>query len=344
MIGNPSMTEWQIKKDDLEKWVNQLGKDSRVIAPVAEDDLILFKEISSFSDMAQDYLNTNRSVKELFFPRTEHILLYDMEKDGSKIKGPDPEFPPTIVLGTRPCDAVGVSIMDKVFSTEYKDELYLSRRQAATVVSVACPQFDESCFCTSVGYSPNSTDGSDLLLTPMSDGGYYVQAITEKGEKLIADGKAFFKKDVDKTKVKPTEAPPVRFNLKNIKPWLDGNFESDFWKRISLKCLGCGTCSYLCPSCHCFDIIDDASYKSGERIRNWDSCGFGLFTLHGSGHNPRPNQASRYRQRIMHKYKYYDENFGTGSCVGCGRCIRACPIDMNMVQILTEISEAETAP
>ena len=105
----------------------------------------------------------------------------------------------------------------------------------------------------------------------------------------------------------------------------------------ALACLGCGACAYACPVCHCFDLQDESDGKECRRLRNWDSCGFGLFTLHASGHNPRPDQSARWRQRVMHKFSIYPQKFKTLACTGCGRCSRLCQAGMAIAQTCERI-------
>ena len=131
---------------------------------------------------------------------------------------------------------------------------------------------------------------------------------------------------------------PVKFNLEEIGQKLSALFESDLWKKQSERCIGCGACAFVCPTCACFDIQEDTKGKSGKRIRCWDSCGFSLFTLHTSGHNPRSVQSQRWRQRLMHKFSYMPERLSVIGCTGCGRCSRACPVDMNLSEHLASLS------
>ncbi len=164
-----------------------------------------------------------------------------------------------------------------------------------------------------------------------------MQVCSDKGAKLINQLGDVVKRAPAGTKLPAPPEVKVKFDPEKIKTWLDENFENDFWTDISLKCLGCGACSFLCPTCHCFDIVDEANWRSGQRRRNWDCCSHPMFTKHASGHNPRPDQASRCRQRVMHKFKYFPERFGQIACVGCGRCGRACCVGQNIVGILADI-------
>ena len=128
-------------------------------------------------------------------------------------------------------------------------------------------------------------------------------------------------------------------NIKNLKEKLDKAFDASFWNEIHQKCLGCGICTFLCPTCYCFDITDEVKDEQGKRIRCWDSCMFPQFTLHASGHNPRPTYRERMRQRIMHKFNYCPENYKETFCVGCGRCIRNCPVNLDIRQIIKIANE-----
>ena len=242
------------------------------------------------------------------------------------------------VIGCRPCDAAALAVIDKVFAWDYDDVRYRARREAATVVTFACSRTGDTCFCTSVGGSPHGTLGSDVVIYDHAGQAPLIEAMSEKGEAFVsALGDAA--KPAPEGAVRPD--PPQMdetFDLDKVKPWLDDNFESDFWNERVLGCLGCAACTFLCPTCHCFDIVDEGDWQHGRRLRNWDSCAFGHFTLHAAGHNPRPNRAARFRQRVMHKFKYFPERFGMTACVGCGRCISTCGAGRSISDILTEIS------
>jgi len=196
-------------------------------------------------------------------------------------------------------------MLDKLFAWDYDDPFWQKRRAATTVVSIACDAPDEYCFCTSVGGAPDNQSGADLWLAP-TDNGLIAEPQTEKGQALV-------------------------------------DAYSDLFSEGAYKCLGCGACAFVCPTCHCFDISDDADFERGRRLRTWDSCGFSMFTQHASGHNPRPSQDGRYRQRVMHKFKYYVEKFDVTACVGCGRCSVSCPVDMNMCSVVSAIASGPAA-
>ncbi|MBL7185489.1 MAG: 4Fe-4S dicluster domain-containing protein, partial [Phycisphaerae bacterium] len=251
----------------------------------------------------------------------------------------EPLVPSTevVVMGARPCGVAALEALDKVFHWDYDDVRYSARRERTTLISFACTKPGPQCFCTSVGGSPHNTVQSDVLVFLGDDGQALMQVCSDRGAKFIDQLGDVAKPAPAGTKLPTVPEVKEKFDPEKIKTWLDESFESDFWTDISLKCLGCGVCSFLCPTCHCFDIVDEANWQSGQRRRNWDCCSHPMFTKHASGHNPRPDQASRCRQRVMHKFKYFPERFGQIACVGCGRCTRACCVGQNLVSILTDI-------
>ena len=316
---------------------------ARLVAPAREGDRIHFRPVASPDEVVPftDYINPRNSIKEFFFPRSEPLLRYARTDDGIEIQEPDTPFPPTILFGCRPCDAASLPIMDALYNWDYRDPLWNARRAATTVVAISCTRADQACFCTALGSAPNATAGADLLLTPLDPDRLLAEILTPKGEALLALKPGLFAdgtgdKQAASKPALDTLPPPL--DLDAITRWLADNFEHPRWAPSSYKCWGCGCCTYLCPTCHCFDIVDEGTYRRGQRRRNWDACQTALFTLHASGHNPRPDQAARWRQRVEHKFNYYVQKFNVRSCVGCGRCIRHCPVNMNILAQLQDIA------
>jgi len=311
-----------------------------IYAPQKKETQVVFDTIETFADMTEDYIVSNQSPKFVAFPKIEKILDFSISQEGIRQEGTQlAAFPPVVVLGCRPCDADGFDSLTAIFNWDYKDELYNERLKRTTLISISCAQKDDYCFCTSVKGHPGSTRGSDILLTRFDGGDYLAEIVTEKGKALTEKYAALFEADPGIEKDKFLAEVKPRFEVEGLVQKCMGMFEHPVWIEQSLRCIGCGACAYVCPTCACFDIQDEAAVSKGERIRCWDSCGFGLFTIHTSGHNPREVQSQRWRQRVLHKFSYMPERLGVIGCVGCGRCSRACPVDMNLSEHLINIAE-----
>jgi ferredoxin len=185
----------------------------------------------------------------------------------------------------------------------------------------------------------------DLLLTDLGDR-YLLETVTERGEELVSGSTCLRQAAPEDVALKAEIAANAEQRVsgpdtEGIKALLDGMFENSFWDELHLKCLGCGICTYLCPTCHCFDIVDEGRNGHGQRVRNWDTCQLSLFTHHTSGHNPRPTGKERMRQRVMHKFNYFVSNFGDMACVGCGRCVRECPVNLDIRAVIDGVRQAE---
>ena len=318
--------------------IDQLISDGkRVVAPRLNSGTVLYEPLADSAEMITDQL-PRRSGKEAFFPLCEDIVSY--EKEGQKVKLTDIDparFPETFLVGVRPCDAAAIPVLDAVFSWDYKDQFFLERRKKTTVIGLACTAADDACFCTAVGLSPDEKRGSDLFLLPLQGGGYLCESLTDKGEALLTAYDELFSGEISSEPIPLARPELEKVDLAKVKAWLNENFEDPAWDSIATRCVGCGACAFVCPACHCFDIVDEGTEKSGKRRKNWDACGFWKFTHHASGHNPRDGQPKRYRNRIMHKFKYYDDKFGQTLCTGCGRCIRLCPVGIDIKEIIDKI-------
>lgn len=334
------MEQFKISFEDLQELAAELLKQEYyVVIPSADGKK--FAGIKSENNFNLDpaVKPTDISMKEYFFPKSESLFFYKRSKDEFELTDADLKENKTVIIGAKPCDAAAVPVLSKVFNWDYKDEFYNKRVENTVVIGTACRYKDSFCFCESVGLSPYSEKGSDIFLYPVKDNSYLVRPVTEKGGQFIKDHSSVFN---NKTDEKPEEIvkdnAKSAFQFHEVKNWLDKNFSNDFWDNVGELCIGCAQCAYVCPTCHCFDIADEScGYDCGRRVKNWDSCQFGLFTKHASGHNPRNDQSKRYRQRISHKFKYYKDRFDEILCTGCGRCSRGCPVSISILEILQDI-------
>ena len=351
-----------IKKKDVLNFLSSLAKEYNILVPVEKNGNICFSKFNSGKDIPWDYRNTKISPKEIFFPQAETLFSFETETSDSsnmsnalktvkETKGSAPRTMNYLIFGIRPCDAQAISLLDRLFGgDDFQDTYYLKRREQATIISLACNKPQITCFCTSLGGGPDSKEGSDIISFDLGED-ILAKPVTKKGEEFIEKLNRWFKEanvsDIEKkNKLMDSSFKKIRsgVELQNIKEKLDGSFDISFWNEIHQKCLGCGVCTYLCPTCYCFNITDEidsgagASNKTkGKRIRCWDSCMFPLFTLHASGYNPRPTYKERMRQRIMHKFNYCPENFKEIFCIGCGRCIRDCPVNLDLREVLESL-------
>jgi ferredoxin len=333
------MEQYKISFDDLHKLAEELLESEYAIVSQSKDGkrFARLEEIASFN-INPALRPSDISMKEYFFPRSESLFFYKKTKDETELIDVPKKKQRTVIIGAKPCDAAAVPILSKVFNWDYKDDFFNDRAADTIIIGTSCRYKDSSCFCTSVGLSPDSEKGSDLFLVPLNDNEYLLKLITEKGKKFLQEFQFLLKNKADENPLQGEASDKHEFDYIKIKNWLDNNFSSQFWDEPGELCLGCAQCAYVCPTCHCFDIVDEScGYSCGSRVKNWDSCQFGLFTKHASGHNPRNDQSKRYRQRINHKFKYYKERFDEILCTGCGRCSRGCPVSINILEVLQNL-------
>jgi sulfhydrogenase subunit beta (sulfur reductase) len=330
-----------IDHENLLKFLDEIiSSGKQLFAPHRKAGKTYFLPAGDVQSIVFDYVQTIESPKELLFPKTERLLSY--EQTGGTITTIDhaeTKLPERILFGSHPCDAAALKTLAEFFRRDIPDAFTQKRQDSLIVISMSCVRSDENCFCTSVGISPGDTEGSDILLTPIEDNNYYAEVVTQRGASLLAEYGTYFKKSDPTSKMNFLADIQKEFSTDEVSTRLSKAFDNKLWNDASLRCLGCGACAYVCPVCSCFDIQDEGTSRKGDRLRCWDSCGFSLFTLHTSGHNPRPTQSDRWRQRVMHKFSYMPERYGLLGCVGCGRCSSACPADMNIKEQLIDITE-----
>ena len=277
------------------------------------------------------------SPKEAVFPSTDLIL--SLEKQGKDVTLAEPPLETKqVIFGLRPCDAHGISVLDAVYmGREPVDTGYARRRQATALVGLSCSQMWEGCFCTSMGGAPDDPSHVDVLLTAVA-GGYAVNAVTEKGKALIAG--------LEPREVTGDPPPPA---VGETAPVLPGErwpqrFTDRYWDLLAERCIGCRVCTYVCPTCRCFDVRDEVAerrtnYARYDRLRCWDACTRPNYRVTAGGHNPRPTKGPRLRNRFFCKFYYMMKDYGANGCVGCGRCIEACPVNIDIVEMLHDVSQ-----
>ena len=337
-----------LDKKCIDDWIAALA-DYEVLAPALEDGIWAYRPAGEAVRL--DYPNTTQPPKGLAFPQREVFFKFEQIKgEAPRLTQTLPAAPRRAVFGVRPCDGRGAVRMDKVFSDHVEDPYYQARRKNVAYVGLACNKpVSHNCFCLSVGGSPVSSDGLDVLLTDLGDR-YFVTAVTETGKALMSAAASVFAEpaDADRRQMKGVHAealaqPQRAVNNPDAVPAkLKASFKSPLWEELARACIGCGICTFLCPTCHCFDINDEVTGSSplkGNRVRTWDNCQFPDFTMHTSGHNPRENTGARLRQRVCHKFQYFHENFGMLQCTGCGRCISECPVGIDIVSVVNKVVE-----
>jgi ferredoxin len=327
-----------ISKQALDRLVDQwVAQDRRVAGPrQVRPGLMHYTPITSADQLVWDpATKPTNSIKQFVFPRNEKLYDYRIgEKQQIELVDAEPFDGQQIIVGARPCDTAALAILDAVFNWDCADAFYNRRRERTTVVTLACQGHDVNCFCTSVGSGPGDERGSDVLLVDLGNGSFEVRCLTDKGRTLF-DGQTQASDSVGT--IGP--GPERSVDLEAVGRFLANGYDSPLWQS-SLRCLGCGACAYTCPTCHCFDIVDERTAGGGQRVRNWDSCQFTMFTVHASGHNPRSVQAQRQRQRVYHKFRTYPEKFGQTLCTGCGNCARNCPVHLGVQPMLKAIQQA----
>jgi ferredoxin len=324
-------------RDALATWLDGLRERYAVIAPRLVDSELLYRQVASSDEIVFEFERTVLSPKTFFLPDTQVIL--EVEKRDKDVTLAEPALArEQVIFGLRPCDARGLRAMDALLlDRPPPDSYYADRREKTTLVGLACPHLWEDCFCTSLGNAPDDTSDVDLMLYEQ-DGEYLVQVVTDKGAALL-EGLA-----AEETDRSAPASDAGGDSVPVLSPQAWGElFDEAYWQRLAERCLSCHACTYVCPTCRCFDVRDEttaggAGYAHIERLRAWDSCMSAAYRRIAGGHNPRPSKAQRLRNRYYCKFHYSPVDFGAVACVGCGRCIAACPVDIDITEMLVAVA------
>ncbi len=332
---------YKIAKENLSALFQKIAGEQELYVPVNNNGQVNFAAWTEGADVDLDTLKSVKSPKDAFFPQSENLYTVKTEEKKMKIEPEALNDQNFVVFGMKACDVKGVEVLDKVFLVDPVDSFYAARRSHGTIVAMACHEPEETCFCKVFGIDCANPVAD--VATWMIDGELYWNALTEKGEALTA-AVADLLVDADEKKVE-TEKEAIRtivdklpYSDLSLEGWngdvLLEKFNSSVWEELYKPCLACGTCTFVCPTCQCYDIKDYDTGHGVKRYRCWDSCMYSDFTMMAHGNN-RTSQMQRFRQRFMHKLVYFPaNNDGMYSCVGCGRCVEKCPSALNIVKVV----------
>jgi len=325
-----------IKKDEFLNFVDSLIKidPRRVVGVKSKGNKFIFDTLNSANELRLDYDVTILPPKKYFLPPTETLLKYDLT-DKFSIEAVN-EVTPLIIIGVHPYDLIALQQMDIVFRDTYQDHNYIRKREESILIGVNIQNVSPYSFAGSMG-TATTEEGFDLMLTDLGDE-YAIEIGSEKGEAILNKYAKIMDADEDtinkvrdiKGKIASKFKKQLNFPPEELPKLLEENYDNELWEKNAQKCLSCGSCNLVCPTCYCFDVQDivELNLRRGKRIRTWDGCLLEDFAKVATGENFREDRAARYRHRFMRKGKYLYDRFGFIACVGCGRCASACLPDI----------------
>ncbi|MFA4915290.1 MAG: 4Fe-4S dicluster domain-containing protein [Syntrophales bacterium] len=324
-----------IAKESLLSFVNRLLEDREVVGVrKREDGKYIFDRLENSEELCLNYDVTLLPPKKYFLPQRETLIRFE-DKEGELSVEAVVESSPRVIIGVHPYDMAAINLLDKVFSRDKKDANYLKKREDTLIIGTDVKNPSPYAFYESVG--SDTREGFDLFFTEMGKS-YVVETGSQKGEELLKYGdfkKATAReenefKNIKKQRKGLSLERRLNFLSHDLPHLLGEKLEHPVWEEKSSRCLSCGSCIMVCPTCYCFDVQDemDMSLTAGERFRQWDGCLLTDFARVATGENFRKDIKSRYQHRFYRKGKYIPEKFGMIGCVGCGRCASACLADI----------------
>lgn len=335
------LAELIVTKENLLNGLDRALGDYKVAALTHKGERVLYDYVNSSNDIELEYQPTVLSPKKFFFPQDETILEYT--NDGQVVA--KIEAKPLVLFGIRPCDLNGLKVLTEAFGDDHGDPNYLAKRNQSIVIGIDCKKVcDEHAFCFKVK-TQNATGGFDVMLYPAGES-FAIECTSDKGrefiEKYLTTAKAngdeitVFQKDKDASFGKEQ---PFK-DLEKFPELFENNKHHPVWDQEGARCLSCGSCIMVCPTCYCFDVKDEweLNFKKGARVRKWDACMLSSFAEISSGENFRHTATGRLHHRINRKFDYLMKKHGMPVCVGCGRCVRACLADISPKTIAEAIN------
>lgn len=325
-----------VKKTNISGLLNVLSKEGTVYIPAEDEDATKYVPWQSDVKPALEH-NAIFSPKGVLFPQTETMYKYQFGAENSAAPAPGGAGK-IIVFGIRPCDVQAIRCLDEVFLTKgYADTYYKEKRDRLVLISLGCTQAEDTCFCNAMGVNAAEADGADVVLFDLGEE-YGIEEKTKVGSELMRQAASQLAESSQKKPQPPSFS--LQVNTEGIVEKLQQMFEHPIWSEVSQKCIGCGACTFLCPTCHCFDINSkNTADHEGFKYRTWDACMFCDYALMAGGHDPRPTKKERVRNRYLHKLQFFQERYGMYLCTGCGRCLRECPVGMNIAGFINQLGE-----
>jgi len=331
-----------IDASKLKKLFAAMLKDADIFGPVAGDaGEAVLGPLSDKTPLLLDYANFKLPPKRFFFPQCEVISI----ASAGVVTETKPDNKKAILFGIRPCDAQAIEHLDKVFlSPDFADPYYERKRKDTVVISLACKTpASEACFCGSMSGGPALRAGADAIAFDAGKALVF-ESVTARGEAFLTKHKTLLRQPsaAELESIKRQEADARKKlspnSLAEAAKVLKNQNNPAIWEEVTATCLSCGACTYLCPTCHCFDFHEEPFGSGSRKIRVHDACMFESFTREASGHNPRADKSKRMQQRVMHKFSYAPENYNELFCVGCGRCILNCPSALDIRETVAKVT------
>jgi ferredoxin len=328
----------ELKRENTVKAVAALAGLGKVLTPGTVDGVKKFVPYAPGVEFDLEMVNTALPPKDVLFPQTQKM--YSFSTGAQAAVEEIVEADEQVLFGIRPCDVQSLDCLDKVFlSGEYADSFYAAKRAKLTIIAIACKEAAPACFCRSMGVEPGQAAAADVLLRP-TEAGWNVLSQSAKGAAVLAAWEGLLSQEPGQAL--PAAQPTLTVDMTGVAEKLAAMFEHPLWDELYRPCLGCGTCTFICPTCYCFEMGAELRGAHGTEMRYWDSCMYSEYTRMAGGHNPRPGLKERLRNRYLHKLSFFAERYGQPLCVGCGRCVEKCPVGLDISKVIEMTGEVET--